>query len=116
VWTFRSGHVDGTAVLPLWTVTLRPALDDHNTAPAGRAFTIPVAAVAAPGSNAGRLRSLRVEVSFDGGATWQPAPIVGHAARVTHPSGTGTVSLRAVATDSRDNAVEQTIINAYRFG
>jgi subtilisin family serine protease len=114
VWTFPSSQ--GTATLPLWTVGFSPALDQHNTAPAGRVVTVPVAAVAAPGSNAGRLRSLNVEVSFDGGATWQAAPLDGNAVRITHPNGTGFVSLRAGASDDRDNAVEQTIINAYRFG
>jgi subtilisin family serine protease len=114
VWTFPSSQ--GTATLPLWTVGFSPALDESNTAPAGREFIVPVAAVAAPGSNAGQLRSLNVEVSFDGGATWTPAPSAGNAVRITHPSGAGYVSLRAVASDDRDNAVEQTIINAYRFG
>lgn len=114
VWTFRSSQ--GTATLPLWTVGFSPALDEANTAPAGQTLIVPVAAVAAPGSDAGQLRSLRVEASFDGGATWHPAPPAGNAVRITHPSGTGFVSLRAVANDNRGNAVEQTIINAYRFG
>jgi subtilisin family serine protease len=61
------------------------------------------------------LQDLRVEVSFDGGATWRPARMTGHTAKLTHPSGTGFVSLRATATDNRGNTVEQTIINAYRF-
>ncbi|GIH04724.1 serine protease [Rhizocola hellebori] len=116
VWTFRSGHSAGTTNLPLWTIGFSPALDERNTAPAGRAFSIPVAAVAAPGSNAGHLRGLRVEVSFDGGVTWRPAPVAGNSVRVTHPGGTGFVSLRANANDNRGNTVEQTIINAYRFG
>jgi len=116
VWTFRSRHTSGVTTLPLWTVTFSPSLNERNTAPAGKAFAIPVTAVSAPGSNAGRLRSLRVEVSFDGGTTWRAAPIVGNAVRITHPSGTGFVSLRAIAADNHDNAVEQTIINAYRFG
>jgi hypothetical protein len=38
------------------------------------------------------------------------------AVRVTPQSGAGFVSLRAFVSDSRGNAVEQTIINAYRFG
>lgn len=113
-WTFQSSQ--GTATLPLWTVGFSPALDEANTAPAGQALTVPVAAVAAPGSNAGNLRSLGVDFSFDGGATWHPAPVDGDGVRITHPGGTGFVSLRAVAGDNRGNAVEQTIINAYRFG
>jgi hypothetical protein len=114
VWTFES--TQGTATLPLWTIGFSPALDESNTAPAGQELTVPVAAVAAPGSNAGHLDRLSVEVSFDGGTTWQPVPVADNAVRITHPSGTGFVSLRAVANDNRDNAVEQTIINAYRFG
>lgn len=114
VWTFQSSQ--GTATLPLWTVGFAPALDDRNTAPAGQALTVPVTAEAAPGSDAGHLRGLHVEVSFDGGATWHPAPVAGGAIGVTHPSGAGFVSLRAAASDHRGNAVEQTIINAYRYG
>ena len=116
VWTFRSGHTTGLTTLPLWTVSFSPPLNERNTAAAGRTITIPVSAVSASGSDAGRLRSLRVEVSFDGGATWRNVPVAGNAIRVTNPSGTGFVSLRAVAADTRDNTVTQTIINAYRFG
>jgi hypothetical protein len=115
VWTFRSAHTTVTTTLPLWTIGFSPPLDAHNTAPSGRAFTIPVKAVAAPGSNAGHLRDLRVEVSYDGGATWRPAHLDRDNAKVTHPGGTGFVSLRATATDNRGNTAEHTIINAYRF-
>ena len=34
-WTFRSGHAENTAALPLPTVRFAPKLDDHNSAPAG---------------------------------------------------------------------------------
>jgi hypothetical protein len=57
-----------------------------------------------------------VEVSHDDGATWKTAPVSGKGAireaTVDNPAG-GSVSLRAVVTDSAGNRVEQTIIRAY---
>jgi hypothetical protein len=51
VWTFRSSHVDGTQwqPVPLSVVRFTPALDAHNTAPAGTAFPVPVTVTGQPG-------------------------------------------------------------------
>ncbi len=58
-----------------------------------------------------------MQVSFDDGGTWSPAPLTGTGERrtvtVTNPAG-GTVSLRATATDSSGSKVRQTIIAAYQ--
>lgn len=120
VWTFRSAHTDGTVRLPLSTVTFSPKVDDHNTAPAGQAFSIPVTVAAQPDSAAGKTRRLGVEVSYDDGQTWQRAPVASHGGKYTvqvnHPAGTGFVSLRASAEDDRGNTVAQTVIRSYRFG
>jgi subtilisin family serine protease len=110
-WTFRSWH--GDAVLPLWTVRFSPRLDERNTAPAGRSFTVPVVATPAPGAETGRLKDLTVEVSYDDGATWAVAPVVKGTAVVRHPRGPGFVSLRAKASDTAGNTVTQTVIHAY---
>jgi hypothetical protein len=120
-WTFRSGHVDGDAPARLATSVVRyaPVLADGQTAPAGCRFDVPFAVRRQPGSSAGPVRTLAVDVSFDDGATWTPAAVRRHGERgvatVTHPSGTGYVSLRATSTDTAGNTVTQTITRAYRF-
>ncbi|WP_221762707.1 S8 family serine peptidase [Nonomuraea sp. WAC 01424] len=108
-WTFRSaGGRDGA--LPLPVVAFSPALDPAGTAPAGRAFAVPVA-VRGP---AGTVRKPSVDVSYDDGRTWQPAPVTGGAARLRHPAAPGFVSLRARATGG-GGTVEQTVSRAYRI-
>jgi subtilisin family serine protease len=121
-WTFRSGHVNGTAPQRIAASTVRftPALDATNSAPAGRAFTIPVT-IQSNGSqsNGSRPSRLSVEASYDDGASWRPATLrrtgTGWTAEVRHPGGTGFVSLRAAATDPAGNTVTQTLTRAYRF-
>ncbi|MEU8226398.1 S8 family serine peptidase [Kribbella sp. NPDC048915] len=123
-WTFRSATVAGERPKPLPLTTLRfaPDLDAHNAAPAGRTFTLPVLAEPQPGSAAGTVRDLAVDVCYDDGATWQPAHMVAQGpggrfmARLRHPKAAGFVSLRAHATDTRGNTVKQTVIRAYRIG
>jgi hypothetical protein len=114
-WTFRSAHVDPTTVveLPASVIRFNPSLDDNNAAPAACAFRIPISVQSQGG--AGSIRQVTVEVSYDDGKTWQKAPVVGGAARVVHPATGGFVSLRANATDSKGNTVEQTIIRAYKL-
>jgi hypothetical protein len=120
-WTFRSGHVGGEQPrsLPLSAIRFTPKLDQQNKAPADCAFTIPIQVQSQPGSDAGRTRTLTAEVSFDDGKTWQKAKVIRHgdggAVVLRHPKGSGFVSLKAAATDSRGNTVEQTIIRAYRY-
>jgi hypothetical protein len=121
-WTFRSGHVDGTTpqALPMSAIRFTPRLDLHNTAPKERMLTIPIEVQRQPDSAAGRLRSLRAEVSFDDGKTWQRLPMDrkadGGVVKVRYPEGTGFVSVRASATDTANNTVEETIIHAFRYG
>ncbi|MBE1491504.1 S8 family serine peptidase [Plantactinospora soyae] len=121
-WTFRSGHVPGESPvrLPLSGIRFSPPLDQHNMAPAGRSFLIPVSARPQPGSTGGNVRSLGVEVSYDDGATWHRATVIAvngvGAVHVKHPKGSGFVSLRATATDRSGNTVRQTVIRAYGIG
>ncbi|HEU4423709.1 MAG TPA: S8 family serine peptidase [Pilimelia sp.] len=122
VWTFRSGTVAGDkpVPLPVSAVRFRPALDAQNTAPAGAAFEVPFEVQRHPGSAAGTVRTLTVEVSYDDGATWQDVRVTRYGQRGTafleHPAGAGFVSLRANATDTAGNTVSQTVIRAYRIG
>jgi hypothetical protein len=119
-WTFMSDTMGGTSPvrLPLWNVAFRPILNASNTAPAGVRFAIPATVSVQPDSTAAGLRAVTVQYSTDDGATWIDATVTGsgmsRTVTVTNPSMTGFVSLRATAADYAGNAVEQTIIHAYR--
>jgi hypothetical protein len=117
-WTFRSAHTIHTP-LPLSVIRFSPQLDSLNTAPTGRPYAVPVTVTPQPNSTATPSTTLTVNVSYDDGTTWQPAPLnqVGDhtVATLQHPDHDGFVSLRANSTDSNGNKVEQTIIRAYRI-
>ncbi|MEU7900626.1 S8 family serine peptidase [Nonomuraea sp. NPDC049152] len=116
-WTFRSEYAESDHRLPLPVSVVRfsPALDARNTAPGGGTYRIPVRLERQPGSTAGGVRHLTVEVSFDDGVTWSPAQIRKGQVTVNHPAAVGFVSLRAKAADTAGNTVEQTVIRAYRI-
>jgi hypothetical protein len=115
-WTFRSKGDGGTTEkkLPLSVLRFQPALDDANAAPAGRLLRVPLVVWQNPGADNGKIRRIAVEVSFDDGATWRRAPVVGDSALVLN-GGPGFASLRAKATDSRGNTAETTVIRAYKI-
>jgi hypothetical protein len=117
-WTFRSQHVDGTATLPLPALRFLPELDGLNQSDA-RTLVLPVLIERPPGIRAPRLARVRVDASFDDGATWSKIPLVvigDHAfGLVNHPRGATHVSLRGEAADIDGNSVDQTIIRAYRL-
>ncbi|MGH3759689.1 hypothetical protein [Actinophytocola sp.] len=81
-WTFSSSHVDGEepAALPLLAVRFAPALDDANTAPAGR-FQFPVYVQRNGSATPGRIQKPTVEVSYDDGTTWAPVRLSWHDGR-----------------------------------
>ncbi|MGW3807796.1 S8 family peptidase [Micromonospora sp. NPDC005113] len=114
-WTFTSAHTSKPEPLPLTTARPTPALDDTNTARAGRAMTIPVALDRHPGSTAAPNRTLGVSASFDDGRTWVALPVHHGVALIKHPRRPGFVSLRMTATDTAGNTVAQTIQRAYRI-
>jgi subtilisin family serine protease len=93
------------AVLPnLYTVRLSP--------PDGAEFTIPMVTAA-------RVTTVKLEVSYDDGAAWQPATVRrtgagAYEGKVVHPDADGFVSLRVTATGG-GSEVTQTIIRAYRI-
>ncbi|MBM0206043.1 hypothetical protein JNW90_25755 [Micromonospora sp. STR1s_5] len=74
-WTFRSSHATGSEPtrLPVSVVRFTPALDSRNAAPAGQRYLVPVTVQPLPGSTAGPMQELQVDVSYDDGATWQRA-------------------------------------------
>ncbi|WP_253860261.1 S8 family peptidase [Actinoalloteichus caeruleus] len=61
----------------------------------------------------GEVAELSVEVSTDDGETWEVVEVVDGTVTVEHPE-EGFVSLRASATDSEGNSVEQTVIRSYQ--
>jgi subtilisin family serine protease len=118
-WTFTSAPAPAGQVtnLPLLAIRFCPELDDANTAPSAAAFSF---GVAVQRNGAGPVRDgvdLTVEVSYDDGATWQPATVAVAGDRwrasVQHPAGPGFVSLRGTARDGSGNSVRQTITRAY---
>ncbi|MBF5030422.1 S8 family serine peptidase [Micromonospora sp. ANENR4] len=120
-WTFRSKRVPGDvpARLPATAVRFTPPLAVDSSAPAGRTFTVPVTVQRQPGAPSGRVVALTVDVSYDGGKTWQKAALKKQGgawtATVRHPAGPGYASLRATARDDAGNTVTQRIIQAYRL-
>ncbi|MGB3444261.1 MAG: S8 family serine peptidase [Actinophytocola sp.] len=118
-WTFASEHNGGVdpVFLPLLAVRFAPDLDDHNAAPAGKRFTIPVSVQRNGSSEPGRVGTPVVEVSYDDGKTWQAAKVTrdhgAWKAKVDHPAGAEFVSLRSAVSDRDGNAQTQTVIRAY---
>jgi len=119
VWRFRSGHVAGETPqrLALSSVRISPKLDEHNAAPAGQSFDVPLTVEHQTGSAAGRATEVTLEVSYDDGRTWRAARVRGagdhRVATLRHPAGPGFVSLRVQASDAGGNAVSTTVLRAY---
>ncbi|MEU4256431.1 serine protease [Streptomyces fradiae] len=102
----------GRSPLPLSTVRFSPPLDATGTATADTPVRVPVTVEGAAAN--GRVRSLKVSVSTDGGASWTRLPVEDGAVTIHNPrAGTG-VSLRAELTDTAGNTLEQTLVDAYR--
>ncbi|GAA0935736.1 S8 family serine peptidase [Nonomuraea longicatena] len=119
-WTFRSARTPSPQALPLTAVRFAPhGLDDHNRAKPGSTTTVPIWTERNPGATKAQVKSLHLEISTDAGATWRNTPVKatphGWIARVANPQ-TGSVSLRAQATDTNGDSVTQTIRDAYVIG
>ena len=120
-WTFRSGHVpDGQLVkLPMTAIRYTPRVDVTGQAAAGPLLSIPVTLERQVGAAEAHTTKLGVDVSFDDGATWRPAPVLRAGeqgvALIARPRGRGYVSLRASAADSSGNTTTQKIIRAFRY-
>lgn len=112
VWNFNTEHSEDITNIHLMSVGLAAPLDDANAARPGRMLRIPLTVNRAQGSST---TALRLQASFDDGATWHPMPVFNGAAMVKHPHTEGHVSLKVFAADDRGNSVEQTIIRGYRL-
>lgn len=116
-WTFRSSADGEGKALPMLTARFDPAVDVRNRAPGNRRFSFPVYVERQDGP--ARVTSLSVDVSYDDGATWQPAKVLRDhdhwTVTVRHPRN-GHASLRASTSDADGNRLEQTIVRAYQIG
>ncbi|MBY8847296.1 hypothetical protein K7G98_00325 [Saccharothrix sp. MB29] len=101
--------------LPLSVVRFTPELDATGGTPAGRVLRVPLTVEQQHGADAGRVRGVRVEVSFDDGESWSAVPVVGNSALVRNPAGAGFAALRAKGSDSRGNTFEHSVLRAYRI-
>lgn len=112
-WTFRSAHVpDGTkAQLPLSTVRFTPLRAADGTTALTRVHYLPLT-VEGAATTLGVSR-LQVQVSYDDGASWRAAPMIGNGAVITPPTHATHVSLRVNLTDGAGNTLDQTIVRAY---
>ncbi|MGW0065012.1 S8 family peptidase [Streptosporangium sandarakinum] len=103
-WTFRSKP--GDRVLPLLQV-------DYDVRPE-RPGLVGFAVRHQEGVSGARAKDLKLELSYDDGATWREQPVIAlgggrYNAIVLRPH----PSLRVTATDSAGNTVKQTVIRAY---
>ncbi|MFE6750211.1 serine protease [Kitasatospora purpeofusca] len=113
-WTFRSATTAGSTPVPVSVVRFSPGLGLDGTAPAGRPLRVPVTVQGAAAD--GRLRSLTVSMSADGGRSWTVLPVHEGAVTVPGPAAGTAVSLRAELTDTDGNTLDQTLVDAYRTG
>ncbi len=119
-WTFQSAPAgdEGLHRLPLLLVHVAGPVDSHNSAPAGRPYLLSLEAQRQPGAPTAAVTALTLEVSFDDGQTWEPAPVAVAGERgvalVHHPEAPGFVSLRASARDAAGNTVTHAVTRAYR--
>ncbi|MFI6907819.1 S8 family serine peptidase [Nonomuraea sp. NPDC050394] len=120
-WTFRSASTPARQPLALTAVRYAPAgLDAYNRAKPGSSTRLPIWIERNPGAPAAAVKSIRLWMSADDGATWRDLPVKaggrGWSARVPNPRTAGFVSLRATSADSAGNTVTQTIHRAYAVG
>jgi subtilisin family serine protease len=116
-WTFRSHSTAAGQVVtqPLITADYDLDLDGHNQLPAHHPAVIGLNVGHQAGATAAPISTASLDVSYDDGAHWQPAPVqrVGsrYVAILTHP--TGFVSLRLHAADRDGATLTQQVIRAF---
>ncbi len=114
-WDFRSKHTTGTTPLPLLQVDYSVPTDLNGTVYGRVPHLLGLTVRNQPGLPAPQDVKIRADVSFDDGATWRQATVLGHGAKVLVlvPSGKGAVTLRVRAEDRAGNKVDQTVVRAY---
>ncbi|TCO65470.1 S8 family serine peptidase [Actinocrispum wychmicini] len=115
-WTFKSDTVAGVDAkgLPLIAVRFAPTLDDQSRASRYLPTVVPVSI---DHNTGGKAKVTGIQVSYDQGRTWRPAPVVTLNGRtftvLVHPANAKSVSLKASASDTDGNTVDQTIIDSF---
>jgi hypothetical protein len=116
-WTFRSGRVAGTALLPLLAVRFNAPVDLRDAVRVGDTRPLSVSVDRQTGSTVAPVTALTVQASYDAGRTWHPVPVTRHGdgwrAAVPHSSA-GYVSLRTHTADAAGNTIDETILRAHR--
>jgi subtilisin family serine protease len=114
-WEFQSARTDRATPLPLLQVDYEVPADLTGHVSGVKAHQIGLSLRHQDGLPAPVARHVGVDVSFDDGATWQPAAVksVGKRLVAQIPARAGTVSLRVHAEATDGSAVTQTVIRAY---
>ncbi|MFB7495945.1 hypothetical protein ACFC09_14785 [Streptomyces sp. NPDC056161] len=117
-WGFTSGTTDCTTLAPLPLIQLDYAAATDLSGRAHRRTELTVTASHLKGATgAAPVRTVAVDVSYDDGTTWHPAPLHGtdgsRRALLDAPSGARYASLRTTARDTAGNTVSQTLIRAF---
>lgn len=119
-WTFTMDYAPDTKLeqLPLSVVRFTPKLSLTSTAKAGARLTVPVV-LQGPAAKKGAVKSLTVQVTYDGGRTWKATPVStaadgGRSLTLAHPAAPTTVGLRATLVDTAGNTVTETLPTAYK--
>ncbi|WP_194924230.1 hypothetical protein [Catenulispora pinisilvae] len=110
-------------ILPMLNLSYQLNTDGSNTSHAVSVLNLTVGHESYDGQGSqAQAASAKVEVSFDGGATWKPAATIptvqNHYLAIWPDTGAkGSMpSLRVTATDSIGGSITQTIANAYTIG
>lgn len=119
-WRFRSGRSEAErTVLPLVQADYDIAANAYNAVPAGKPYPLFIKPGYQPGATGPGGFTATVEVSYDGGETWSPAPVseVGGRLRadVAAAGGAGFVTVRVIVTDAAGNQLDQRIDRAWRI-
>jgi hypothetical protein len=105
-------------ILPALDLNYQLATDQDNTSTAPlQQLDLRVGHVSYDGAGShAPITSASVQVSYDGGATWQPVSTTGHAGNylASWPNKPGTSpSIKVTATDADGGSITQTVVNAY---
>jgi hypothetical protein len=122
-WTFRSARpaAGATDVLPLLQLDYMLGTDLRNTVTAQGRYPLVVRSGYQPGARGRGPVTVRMELSYDDGRHW--TRVDGHGfgglqvfMMPAAPSGAAFASIRATATDTRGNRLDQTVQRAWKVG
>jgi subtilisin family serine protease len=117
-WAFSSSDVAPGAIYSPPLIQLDYAVDTDRDGKAGRIVDLTIGASTLPSAtDAGRIRTVQLEVSYDDGASWHNAKLRpgagGWSTRISAPRAARAVTLRTTAHDTKGNRVNQQITRAF---